>query len=118
MSETPKRRWSFSLRTLFVVVTIFACWLGWNVHQLQKREAFQQSLLERGVVFLDDPPISTTGPTKRMPLTWYLLGAKPVVAIELHPSLLEEIGESTITAYFPEAEIVKATMGMSGGGIF
>jgi hypothetical protein len=24
----PRRRWSFSLRTLFVVVTVVACWLG------------------------------------------------------------------------------------------
>lgn len=25
----PKRRWSYSLRTLFVVVTVFGCWFGW-----------------------------------------------------------------------------------------
>jgi hypothetical protein len=30
----PKRRWSFSLRTLFVVVTLFCCIVGWVSYQL------------------------------------------------------------------------------------
>jgi hypothetical protein len=31
MTPAPKRRWfQFSLRTMFVVVTVFACWLGWG----------------------------------------------------------------------------------------
>jgi TRAP-type C4-dicarboxylate transport system permease small subunit len=30
MTPAPKRRWSFSLRTLFVVITVLACWLGWG----------------------------------------------------------------------------------------
>jgi len=40
MTPTPKRRWfRFSLRTLFVVVTVFAVWLGWNVNIVQQRRA-------------------------------------------------------------------------------
>jgi hypothetical protein len=37
----PKRRWfAYSLRTLFVVVTVFGCWLGWNINIVrQRREA-------------------------------------------------------------------------------
>ena len=35
MSTAPKRRWSYSLRTLFVVVTILGVCLGWVVHSIQ-----------------------------------------------------------------------------------
>ena len=34
----PKRRWfrfAFSLRTLFIVVTLFGCWLGYQINSLR-----------------------------------------------------------------------------------
>jgi hypothetical protein len=35
----PKRRWlRFSLRTLFVVVMVFACWLGYELNWLHRRQ--------------------------------------------------------------------------------
>jgi hypothetical protein len=35
-----RRRWlSFSLRTLFVAVTVFACWLGWELNIVRERKA-------------------------------------------------------------------------------
>lgn len=39
MSEGPaNRRWfRFGLRTVFVVVTVFGCWLGWQIHVVNKR---------------------------------------------------------------------------------
>jgi hypothetical protein len=40
MTHAPKRRWSFSLRTLFVVVTLACVWLGWNASIVQRRKAF------------------------------------------------------------------------------
>ncbi len=33
------RRFAFSLRTLFVVVTVLYVWMGWNVNLVQKRRA-------------------------------------------------------------------------------
>ena len=40
MSEAPKRRWfRFSLRTLFVVVTVCCVWLGWQLHIVRERQA-------------------------------------------------------------------------------
>jgi hypothetical protein len=34
----PKRRWfRFSLRTLFVVVTVFGCWLGYELNWIRQR---------------------------------------------------------------------------------
>jgi len=36
--HSPKRRWfRFSLRTLFVVVTVFACWLGYEMNWIRQR---------------------------------------------------------------------------------
>jgi hypothetical protein len=43
MTPAPKRRWSFSLRTLFVVVTAVSCCAGWAVYQMrwiQQRHEF------------------------------------------------------------------------------
>ncbi len=34
----PKRRWSFSLRTLFVVVTVSCVWLGYELNWIRERE--------------------------------------------------------------------------------
>ena len=37
---SPKRRWfRFSLRTLFVVVTVFGFWLGWQLSIVRERKA-------------------------------------------------------------------------------
>ncbi len=47
MTTTPKRRWfAYSLRTLFVVVTVFGLAVGWFIYQLnwirQRREAMDK----------------------------------------------------------------------------
>jgi hypothetical protein len=34
----PRRRWfAFSLRALFVVVTVFGCWLGYQLNWIRER---------------------------------------------------------------------------------
>ena len=41
----PKRRWPrFTLRTLFVVVTVFACWLAWSFNWLRERRQAEEWL--------------------------------------------------------------------------
>jgi hypothetical protein len=40
MTPNPKRRWfrfAFSLRTLFVVVTVICCWLGYELNWIRQR---------------------------------------------------------------------------------
>ena len=40
MAAQPKRRrFRFSLRTMFVAFTVVAIWLGWNLHKVQQRNA-------------------------------------------------------------------------------
>ena len=51
MPQALKLRWfRFSLRTMFVVVTMFACWLGWNLHVVQNRQAARRLIVENGGV--------------------------------------------------------------------
>ena len=41
MSPVPKRRWfAYRLRTLFVVVTMFGCWLGYELQWIRQRHEF------------------------------------------------------------------------------
>ncbi len=40
MTTTPNRRWTFTLRTLFVVVTVFGIWLGYEWNWIRQRRAF------------------------------------------------------------------------------
>ena len=47
MTAQPRRSWfrfAFSLRTLFVVVTIIGVWLGWNLKIVRERKALIQEL--------------------------------------------------------------------------
>ena len=46
----PRRRWSFSLRTLFVAVTVAACWLSWELAEVRRRAITLTQLREMGVV--------------------------------------------------------------------
>jgi hypothetical protein len=39
MDERPRRRWlRFSLRTLFLLVTLVAVWLGWSLNWIRQRQ--------------------------------------------------------------------------------
>src|SRR6266702_5950070 len=40
MTTAHKRRWfQFSLRTLFIVMTLFGCWLGYQLSWIRQRHA-------------------------------------------------------------------------------
>src|SRR5258708_3169352 len=79
MTTTTKRRWlSFSLRTLFVVVTVSAipmAWLAWNVHQVRERERMLVLLKSRGAVFV------SADNEGELPAFWSRLGAHPMAFI-------------------------------------
>jgi hypothetical protein len=46
-TQTPPRRWfRYSLRTMFVVVTLFALWLGWELKFIRDRRSFLKSMDE------------------------------------------------------------------------
>jgi hypothetical protein len=79
-----KRRWfRFSLRTLFVVVTVFACWLGYELNWIRQRHAFvarQNALvIERFNERYAGMVSYQLSITKHAPFPLWLMGEKGIV---------------------------------------
>ena len=70
MTAPPKRRWfKFDLRTMFVVVTIFGVWLGWQLRVVRERKAILAEIERSGpgladlhLYWLPGPKESYAGP--------------------------------------------------------
>jgi hypothetical protein len=110
ISVAAKRRWfSFSLRTLFVVVTGVCLWLSLNIYQVrQRREAIEYIKAKGGGMWSLPPRRSTrakTYPADHLPLVWRLLGAEPVGTIQLYFPLFTEGDRERIAPLFPEADV-------------
>ena len=117
MTPRPKRRWSFSLRTLFVVVTVLGCWLGWQVKIVRDRQALRRELelaasdsFEPYVAIGTrvDGSVSTTWGRKWSvnPVPWYrrVLGDEPVGDLGV-PNGWTTSDVNRLRAAFPEAAI-------------
>lgn len=88
-------RWfRFSLRTLFVVVTVFACWLGWQIHLVQSRRAFhgEAHCFQTSNIDIYPPPPG-------IPFYRRWLGDKEIQRIDL----VHESQQERAKALFPEA---------------
>ena len=103
-TEMPKRRrFRFSLRTLFVVITVLTVWLGWNVYQVRTREMVRQYIVNSGQGGLVLGPPEK--PWKSLPIMWRLLGVEPVQTLRLEGMSLTDEDRKEIVASFPEADI-------------
>ena len=109
----PNRRWfrfAFSLRTLFVVVTVLCLWLGWNVQQVQERGRMA-TRMRGGVVNIPaEPYVGSYDP----PLVWRLTGAKEISNVYISPTDFNEREYNRIRRLFPEAEIGRLKPGYVG----
>jgi hypothetical protein len=97
----PRRRWSFSLRTLFVLVTVFALPLGWTAFQFNWIRERHRALKE-----LQIRPITFCGLCQPAPP--FPLGLFGEVSSECLV-LGREIDETTklrLTLIFPESTIL------------
>ena len=124
MTTTPKRRWPrFTLRTLFVVVTLFglvAGWVDYSLNWIRQREELLSKQRARasqtgyiGSFFCDPPPVARYAPG----LLW-VFGEKPHSQVELvfladsgrqKPNDLEQKEIKLARQLFPEA-MVYATL--------
>ena len=115
MPLAPKRRWfAFSLRTMFIVVTVFgilAGWVAWNAKWISQRKAFGQR--DSGAHFI--VRAWSTTPTQKPSLVLFCFGEKPVSSLRLTfptegPSSRKLNGDEVSDVkqaqrLFPEAEI-------------
>jgi hypothetical protein len=95
-----KRRWfRFSLSTLFVVVTIFGCWLGYQLNWIRQRRLADEWIAANPPQMLYD----LTYEPKSLPWSLRILGEQKrgqIVVSTRDKARLEEI-----RALFPEANI-------------
>jgi hypothetical protein len=107
MSAAPKRRWfQFGLRTMFVALTLFAVWLGWELKCIRERRAFIDWLrtssvngFTRGEVIEN----AAFNEPQRIPVWRQWLGDKSFQMVVLHDVTVED--GRTALRLFPEARI-------------
>jgi hypothetical protein len=113
MSETPRRRrFQFTLRTIFVVVTLFGLLSTWAAYQLRwvsQRQAFldQPHLFAE---FNNTPPTTINKRGNSWPV-WaprglWLLGDRGVVSVWIPPDAYSHENYQEAVRLFPEALIL------------
>jgi len=116
--KAPKRRWfRFSLRTLFVVVTVFAVWLGLEVKFVRDRQAWMQA--NRALVRPGEPvPVGATvgmyihshATTGNFSFWRRWLGDAPVSSIVFPESWINNVErQNRVKRLFPEAELFQVS---------
>lgn len=124
MTPAPKRRWfRFSLRTLFVVVTVFCSWLGYELNWIRERHellARQKAI----AVGSEEIALPTCGlswlwvPPKvdRAPSPLWIFGEQPITNLEItqivdddvlnQPQIAEQREFELAHSLFPEAIVI------------
>jgi hypothetical protein len=101
ISQLPKRRWfQFSLRRLFVVVTVFVLWLGQTLPAARRAVAEREAVMKRCISICDENSATVR---HKLPITWRFLGAKPVWFLNVHYEADADELER-VRALFPESE--------------
>lgn len=119
MSEKLRRRWfRFSLRTMFVVVTVFCCWLGWESSAVRERRAVLKGLQTNAAFQITTadawaerfPAGSPVQSGARVPMVRVWLGDEAIQEIwyTRHIQGFSETEISRLTKTFPEAELREA----------
>ncbi len=77
MTLAPKRRWfRFSLRTLFVVVTVFGIWLGYELNWIRERHAIIERCTGVNPTFPGRPPVYISNPSPAAPGMLWIFGER------------------------------------------
>jgi hypothetical protein len=100
---TPRsrRRFRFTLRMLFVVVTVVGVFVGWNLHRVQQRAQALQDVEARGGYYW--LATEQQNMEKVAPLVWRILGAESVEEISLPIQRFTTEDRRAMESLFPEA---------------
>ena len=113
MTTQPRRRWfhiAFGLRTLFVVVTAVAIWLGYHMSWIRQRHEIRQWLEQRWVM---SGSFEVGGSRPKLPWSLRALGEKPeqVLVFGRDPAHDDQHDFQTrverAQSLFPEARILE-----------
>jgi hypothetical protein len=118
MDEKPRRRWfRFSLRTMFLLVTSFSLWLGWQTWIVRERSAMRDWLDANGGrvsptmqgTQLDHEPFIFEQ-VNTLPFWRRWLGDQSIAAVSLpdFPPPTEQVERAK--RLFPEAKVVFKTV--------
>ncbi len=104
MTPIAPRRWfQFGLRTMFLAVTVFAVWLGWELTVVRERQTLRRFVeMDDGMVMARNP----VDPNSVCAIPWWrtMLGDESAALIVLGRS--KGFDEAKIRAAFPEVELV------------
>ena len=112
MPFAPKRRWFQWSLAMLIVLTVFGCWLGWQVKTVRDRSNARYEIEARGAKIAAGSVLGGSArvvragdPLAKLPWIRRALGDEPVGLIlfpgELSPSDLEKAD------YFPEACVLR-----------
>jgi hypothetical protein len=116
MNGKPQRRWfSFSLRTMFILVTAICCWLAWESSVVRGRQALLRELRGRPAIQITTaeaqaqqlPPGATLPPAASIPLVRKWLGDRAIQEISYGSGYhnLSRADLDRIARTFPEAQL-------------
>ena len=109
MTLDLKRRWfAYSLRTLFVVVTVFGCWLGYQLNWIRQRRAVR---MREDVVFYEHavaPNLPRFGQTAP-PWQLRIFGEQAFTNLAVSPSV-PPAEFKRIASLFPESTVEQSEL--------
>lgn len=93
--NAPKRRWfRFGLRTLFVMVTVVGCWLGYHLNWIRERHAYLGN----------SAAVHSRGSAAAAPLSLRLLGEDGVSSVTV-AGWAPNRNPAYARSLFPEADV-------------
>jgi hypothetical protein len=115
MVEKPRRSWfTFSLRTMFVVMTVLCCWLAWESNVVRQRQSVLRDLKTKPGIEVTTAAdwamrfdsTATVPPPAQIPLVRRWLGDEAIQEIGYIENYYEPPPElSRLARIFPEAKL-------------
>lgn len=109
--EKKPRRWgSFSLRTFFILITLIACYLGYEIYAVRARQSVLKELRTNwsySVTMADQYQANgAPGPVAKVSFLRRLLGDQAVQHISYYDHIRNEPELRRLSRTFPEAKLV------------
>jgi hypothetical protein len=107
---TTRRWFRFSLRTLFLVITVFAVWLGYYFNWIRERHQVLEGVeFAAKIVESRNGVIGFVPPPHAFPLSLTILGEQSINAIAIPGSKTDPGNEAKLASFarlFPEADVI------------